>query len=308
MLRATDREVSPMRVTECAQQAVLHARGEAGRLGHDRIGTEHLLLALLRDQGCLATAILGERGVEVETLRRRVEETAGPGQPGGPPDGDDALEAGRHLRTTKPFTLVLGLAGREALELEQDRLGTEHLLLGLAREGDGLAARALEDAGAGLLQLREAVLSVYSAGADPEPLPDDRGPPSWQPPAGARLERVLPLVSEHPLPSGDLLVLLSLEIWSDWFDLRYAIVYATPEPEGDLPRPSVVGRCEVSDRAATEYINWHTLAPAYGMVRTWQHTFVPGPPPGTEVLEVRFNAPSTPVGESRPLVVSTVVL
>ena len=296
-----------MRVTECAQQAVLHARGEAGRLGHDRIGTEHLLLALLRDQECLASVILGERGVEVETLRRRVEETAGPGQGDGPPAEDD-LEAGRDLPTTKPFTLVLGLAGREALELEQDRVGTEHLLLGLAREGDGVAARALEDLGAGLLQLREAVISVYSAGAGPEPLPADRGPPPWEPPAGARLERVLPLVSEHPLPSGDLLVLLSLEIWSDWFDLRYAIAYATPEPEGDLPRPSVLGRCEVSDRAGTQYVNWVSTSPAFGMVRVRQHTFVPAPPPGTEVLELRFNAPSTPVGETRPLVVSTVVL
>jgi Clp amino terminal domain, pathogenicity island component len=296
-----------MRVTECAQQAVLHARGEAGRLGHDRIGTEHLLLALLRDQECLASVILGERGVEVETLRRRVEETAGPGQGGGPP-GEDLLEAVRDLPTTKPFTLVLGLAGREALELEQDRVGTEHLLLGLAREGDGVAARALEDVGAGLLQLREAVISVYTAGADPEPLPADRGPPPWEPPAGARLERVLPLASEHPLPSGDLLVLLSLEIWSDWFDLRYAIAYGTPEPEGELPRPAVVGRCEVSDRAGTEYVNWFSSSPAWGMVRGHQHTFVPAPPPGTEVLELRFNAPSTPVGETRPLVVSTVVL
>jgi Clp amino terminal domain, pathogenicity island component len=312
MLRTTDREVSPMRVTECAQQAVLHARGEAGRLGHDRIGTEHLLLALLRDQGCLASTVLGKRGVEVESLRRRVEESAGPGpveaSEADAGAGDEHLLAGLDLPTTKPFTLVLGLAGREALELEQDRLGTEHLLLGLAREGDGVAARVLEDAGAGLLQLREAVLSVYSAGADLEPFPDDLGPPPWEPPAGARLERVLPLVSEHQLPSGDLLVLLSLEIWSDWFDLRYAIVYATPEPEGDLPRPSVLGRCEVSDRAGTEYVNWHTVSPAYGMVRVKQHTFVPAPPPGTEVLEVRFSAPSAPVRESPPLVVSTVVL
>ncbi|HEV3505913.1 MAG TPA: Clp protease N-terminal domain-containing protein, partial [Actinomycetes bacterium] len=170
-----------MRVTECAQQAVLHARGEAGRLGHDRIGTEHLLLALLRDQGCLATAILGERGVEVDTLRRRVEERAGPGlggaAAGGATSRDEDLLAGLHLPMTKPVTLVFGLAAREARELEQDRVGTEHLLLGLAREGDGVAARALEDAGAGLVQLREAVPSVYSSGADPEPLPDDRGPP-----------------------------------------------------------------------------------------------------------------------------------
>ena len=296
-----------MRVTECAQQAVRHAQGEAGRLGHDRIGTEHLLLALLRDQECLATAILGERGVEVEALRRRVEQSAGPGK-AGRPAADDVLEAGEHLPMTKPVTLVFGLAAREARELEQDRVGTEHLLLGLAREGDGVAARALEDLGAGLLELREAVVSVYSAGADPEPLPADRGRPAWEPPAGAHLERVLPLVSEHPLPSGDLLVLLSLEIWSDWFDLRYAIVYATPEPEGDLPRPSVLGRCEVSDRAGTDYVNRVTSCPAFGTVRVKQHTFVPAPPAGTEVLELRFLPPTAAPGEGRPLAVSTVVL
>jgi Clp amino terminal domain, pathogenicity island component len=306
MLDRHDREVSPMRVTECAQRAVLHAQGEAGRLGHDRVGTEHLLLALLRDQACLASTILGERGVEVEAVRRRVEETAGAGQGTGcSGEGDELVH--RRLPTTKPFTLVLGLAGREALELEHDRVGTEHLLLGLAREGGGVAARVLEDFGAGLLQLREAVISVYSAGADPEPLPPDRGPPPWEPPAGAQLGQVLPLAGEHLLPSGDRLVLLSLEIWSDWFDLRYAIVYATPEPEGDLPRPSVLGRCEVSDRAGTSYKNWSSSSPAFGMVRGHQHTFVPAPPPGTEVLELRFNAPSA-AGEGPPLVVSTVVL
>ena len=203
---------------------------------------------------------------------------------------------------------MLGLAGHEALELEHDRVGTEHLLLGVAREGDGVAARALERTGAGFLQLQEAVLSLYAAGVELEPFPPDRGPPPWQPPAGAQLDRVLPLAGEHPLPSGDLLVLLSLEIWSDWFDLRYAITYATPEPEGDLPRPSVLGNCEVSDRAGTEYVNWVTSAPSFGMVRTWQRTFVPAPPPGTEVLELRFLPPSAAPGEGRPLVVSTVVL
>ena len=70
----------------------------------------------------------------------------------------------------------------------------------------------------------------------------------------------------------------------------------------------MLGRCEVSDRAGTQYIDWVSTSPAFGMVRVRQHTFVPAPPPGTEVLELRFNAPSTPVGETRPLVVSTVVL
>jgi hypothetical protein len=278
--------VTPVRVTSYAQEAVLDSHGEAFRLGHDRVGTEHLLLALLRDPECLATAALRERGVEPGTARRRVEEAAGPGQVE-PPAGEPERPAGLHLRMTRPVTLALGLAGREARELGHDRVGTEHLLLGLAREGEGVAARVLEDLGAGLLQLREAVRAVYAAGTEPEPLPADRGPPRWQPPAGA---------------------LLSLEIWSDWFDLRYAIAYATPEPEGDLPRPWVLGRCEVSDRAGTEYKNWVSSSPAFGMVRTHQHTFVPAPPPGTEVLELRFLPPSAADGEREPLVVSTVVL
>jgi hypothetical protein len=297
-----------MRVTECAQHAVRHAPGEAGRLGRDRVDTEHLLLALLRDPECLAAAALGEHGVEVETVRRRVEEVIGPGR-GAAAVGAGDDPAGHHLPMTKPVSLVLGLAAREARELEQDRVGTEHLLLGLAGEGDGVAAHVLEGVGAGLLQLREAVISLYSSGVDPEPLPPELGPPRWEPPAGARLRRVLPLAGEHRLPSGDLLVLLSLEIWSDWFDLRYAIAYATREPAGDLPRPPVLGPCAVSDRAGTPYVNRATVCPAHGMVRVHQRTFVPAPPPGTEVLELRFAPASTAIpGGAPPLVVSTVLL
>ena len=296
-----------MRVTRCAQKAVLHSHGEASRLGHDRVGTEHLLLALLHDPACLATAVLRERGVEAGTARRRVEEAAGPGVVE-PPATEPERRAGLHLRMTRPATLVLGLAGREARELGHDRVGTEHLLLGLGREGEGVAARVLEELDAGLLQLREAVRALYAAGAEPEPLPRDRGPAAWEPPAGAELRRVLPLAGEHLLPSGDRLVLLSLEIWSDWFDLRYAIAFATPEPEGDLPRPEVLGRCEVSDRAGTEYKCRVSGSPAFGMVRTHQHTFVPAPPPGTKLLELRFLPPSVADGEREPLVVRTVVL
>lgn len=232
-----------MRVTERAQRAVHHAKREAGRLGHDHVGTEHLLLGLLRDEQCLAVSTLGGLGVPRGTVRRRVEETVGrgPGEPG----------MGLRLPTTKAFTIVLSLAGREAMELEGDRLGTEEQLLGLAREGEGVAARVLQELGAGLLELREAVAAQDAAGVDPEPFPPDRGPPPWEPPPGAGLRRVIPLIREHPLPSGDLLVLISLEVWSDWLDLRYAVVHATPEPEGELPRPEVVGPCEVSDRAGT---------------------------------------------------------
>jgi hypothetical protein len=289
----------PMRVTERAQHAVLGAKQEAGRLGHDRVGTEHLLLGLLRDEQCLAVATLGGLSIAPETVRRRVEETIGQG-PGAP-------AMGFHLPTTKPFTTALTLAGRETMELDHDRLGTEDLLLGLAREGEGVAAQILQQLGAGLLELREAVAVLYAAGVDPEPFPPDRGPP-WEPPPSARLRRVIPLTQEHPLPSGDQLVLLSLEVWSDWFDLRYAVVYTTPEPEGELPRPEVIGYCEASDRAGTEYVNRTSSHPAFGMVRIHQRTFVPSPPADTELLELRFSQPDTMPGEAPPLIVSTVDL
>lgn len=112
----------------------------------------------------------------------------------------------------KAFTLVLALAGRETMQLGHDRLGTQELLLGLAREGEGVAARVLQELGGGLLELREAVAAQDAAGVDPEPFPPDRGPPPWQPPRGARLRRVIPLARQHRLPSGDQLVLISLEV------------------------------------------------------------------------------------------------
>ena len=118
-----------MRVTEPAQHAVTQAKREAGRLGHDRVGTEHLLLGLLNDEQCLAVATLGRLGIAPETVRRRVQESIG--------QGPDDPGMGFGLPTTKAFTLVLGLAGREAMGLEGDRLNTGHLLLGLASEGEG---------------------------------------------------------------------------------------------------------------------------------------------------------------------------
>ena len=91
-------------------------------------------------------------------------------------------------------------------------------------------------------------------------------------------------------------------------DLRYAVVYATPEPEGELPRPEVIGSCEVSDPADTTYVNRTSSHPNFGMVRIHQRTFVPSPPAGTELLELRFTQPDTMPGEAPPLLVSTVDL
>ena len=102
-----------MRVTERAQHAVLDAKQEAGRLGHDRVGTEHLLLGLLRDQERLAVVTLVGLGIQVETVRRRVEETVGRGQ------GPQVM--GFYLPMTKPAEAQVFVARvRKSLsELEQ---------------------------------------------------------------------------------------------------------------------------------------------------------------------------------------------
>jgi hypothetical protein len=289
-----------MRVTEPAQHAVTHAKREAGRLGHDHVGTEHLLLSLLHDERCLAAATLGSLGIAPETVRGRVEAIVGqgPGEPG----------MGFGLPMTKPATLVLGLAGREAMGWTTTGSAPRSCCSAWRARARGSPPEFLQELGAGLLELREAVAAQRAAGVDPEPFPPDRGPPPWEPPASARLGRVIPLAQEHPLPSGDQLVLISMEIWSDWLDLRYAVVYATPEPEGELPRPPVIGSCEVSDGSGTEYVNRTSSHPSFGMVRVHQRTFVPAPPAGTELLELRFGPPGTVRGEAPPLIVSTVDL
>jgi hypothetical protein len=68
---------------------------------------------------------------------------------------------------------------------------------------------------------------------------------------------------------------LSLKVWLDWLDLCHAVVYATPEPEGELPRPAVLGGCEVLDRARHRLHLPHSSSPNYGMVRFTQRAFVP---------------------------------
>jgi hypothetical protein len=104
------------------------------------------------------------------------------------------------------------------------------------------------------------------------------------------------------------LVLISVEIWSDWLDLRYAVVHATPEPEGELPHPWVVGNCEVSDGAGTVYVGQTGSYPSFGMVRINQRTFVAAPPAGAELLELRFTQPDTIPGQAPSLIVTTVDL
>ena len=145
------------RFTERARQVVVLAQDEARALRHDHIGTEHILLGLLREEQGIGARVLESIGITVEEIRAQVVRTIGLG---------DTATTGQ-----MPFTPVakrtLEMSLREALELDHDYIGTEHLLLGLAHVNEGTAARILWDRGIGSENLREAVLATLSG----EPVP-----------------------------------------------------------------------------------------------------------------------------------------
>jgi ATP-dependent Clp protease ATP-binding subunit ClpC len=148
------------RFTDRARRVVVLAQEEAVLLHHNYIGTEHLLLGLAHEGQGVAAIALERLGIRLEAVRSQVEEIIGRGQRA--PTG--------HI----PFTLrakkVLELSLREALHLGHNYIGTEHILLGLIREGEGVAAQVLVKLGADLQRTREqviALLSGYAGGVEP---------------------------------------------------------------------------------------------------------------------------------------------
>ena len=140
------------RFTDRARQAVYLAQEEARLLGHDYVSTEHLLLALLCEGQGVAAKVLEALGISREQARGRVEEITGRGQ--GSRNG--------HLPFTPPAKKALELSLREALALGHTYIGTEHVLLGLLAEGDGVGAQVLTGLGAGHARVREQVLDLLT--------------------------------------------------------------------------------------------------------------------------------------------------
>jgi hypothetical protein len=136
------------RFTERARRVLAHAQEEARRFNHNYIGTEHLLLGLLRDPESLAAQVLGDLGVQLEDARRAVEFIIGRG---------DRIMLGE-IGLTPRAKRVVELAVDEARRLEHHYVGTEHLLLGLIREGEGIAAGVLESLGVNLERARDATM------------------------------------------------------------------------------------------------------------------------------------------------------
>jgi ATP-dependent Clp protease ATP-binding subunit ClpA len=140
------------RFTDRARRVVVLAQEEAVGLGHNHIGTEHLLLGLIRETDGVAARTLESMDISLETVRSQVEDLIGRG---------DAKPTG-HIPFTPRAKKVLELSLREALQLGHNYIGTEHILLGLIREGEGVAARVLQQLGADLERMRGRVIELLS--------------------------------------------------------------------------------------------------------------------------------------------------
>jgi ATP-dependent Clp protease ATP-binding subunit ClpC len=144
------------RFTDRSRRVLVHAQEEAALLAHPFIGTEHILLGLIREEDGVAAAALRRCGITLDAVRNQVEEIVGASvnAPGGAP----------------PFTprakKVLELALREALERGHSFIGTEHILLGLIREGRGVGATVIERLGVDLGRLRQEVVTLMSETAE----------------------------------------------------------------------------------------------------------------------------------------------
>src|SRR6266550_2585133 len=147
------------RFTDRARRVVVLAQEEARMLNHNYIGTEHILLGLVHEGEGVAARALQALGISLEAVRQQVEEIIGQGQQA--PSG--------HIPFTPRAKKVLELSLREALQLGHNYIGTEHILLGLIREGEGVAAQVLVKLGADLSRVRQQViqlLSGYSGGKE----------------------------------------------------------------------------------------------------------------------------------------------
>jgi Clp amino terminal domain, pathogenicity island component len=182
--------------TERARRVLTYAHEEATRFNHNYIGTEHLLLGLIREGNGVAAKVLDSLGVELNRVRSQVEFIIGRG------DHMIVGEVGLTPRATK----VIELAVDEARRLGHHYIGTEHLLLGLVREGEGIAAAVLESLGVNLERLRTRTIKVLSQGRLSGATIEQelqRGPESMRGVAGWRHARWEYLIAQVEYPQGD---------------------------------------------------------------------------------------------------------
>jgi ATP-dependent Clp protease ATP-binding subunit ClpC len=161
------------RFTDRARRVVVLAQEEARMLNHNYIGTEHILLGLIHEGEGVAAKALESLGISLDAVREQVQEIIGQGQQA--PSG--------HIPFTPRAKKVLELSLREALQLGHNYIGTEHILLGLIREGEGVAAQVLVKLGADLNRVRQQVIQLLSGYQGKEPA--SAGGPAEGTPSGS---------------------------------------------------------------------------------------------------------------------------
>src|SRR5215475_13859166 len=177
------------RFTDRARRVVVLAQEEARFLNHGYIGTEHVLLGLIREEDGIAAKALSALDIELQAVRDRVREICGAGE-------EPQLEG--HIPFTPRAKLVFELSLREALQLGHDYIGTEHILLGLVREGNGVAAQILVELGADLNRVRHRVIGLLTGRLSTQPGRGER-----RDPVGLSVQRRnLPSRRERLLTSG----------------------------------------------------------------------------------------------------------
>ena len=175
--------------TPRAQQVLMLARKEAERFNHNFIGTEHVLLGLIKLGQGVSVNVLQKHGVDLLTVRAEIEKQIG--------TGSDQKIIG-HIPYTPRVKKVLDLAQREARALNHTYIGTEHLLLGLLREGDGVAARVLKQLGLDVEKTRQEILKEL----DPNFTPTSKV--TANPPAATSPEQAKSTPSPRPAASQPL--------------------------------------------------------------------------------------------------------
>ena len=268
------------RFTDRARRVVVLAQEEARHLNHSYIGTEHILLGLIHEGDGVAARSLEALDISLEAVRTQVQEIVG--------HGDEAPTG--HIPFTPRAKKVLELSLREAMSLGHNYIGTEHILLGLIREGGGVAAQVLVKEGGSLDRVRLQVIQLlagYVGGAQPEQVAGmstritqqqamamvTGGPGAYQEGEPPELVRVVPLAREVFRGYGYRIVLISLELWSGWLDLRYALLPEEAPAATLMPEVDVEWR--VSDSAGTAYELAGVASGGGRLLRVHQLTFSP---------------------------------
>ena len=239
------------RFTERARRVVFFAQDEAGRLGENYVSTEHLLLGLVRENDSVAARLLDSMGVSLGRIKSEIEKqvTRGEGR------------LGQDMQLTPRAKRVIDLAYDEARNLMNNYIGTEHLLLGLVREGEGLAGRVLQKLGVDLDKTRRAVAAAQDKGQG-----DDRKGVVWpEPPQTGLVGGDLLEISQLTRQQIDEIFDMTRRLKSQGIPLHQQQLAGAEAVDRDLGAPSREPEARGIEERLVEVLHPHLLvAPARG--------------------------------------------